>query len=216
MEEIVKFLNDIKNNNNKAWFDKNRDRYESTRNKFLYITEILINEIRSFDSSIGHQDPKDCMFRIFRDLRFSPDKTPYKSNYCSTISAGGRNGSLPGYYFQIGAETSFWGCGVYMPQPDILKKVRDGIFNNIDEFLDILNDPDLKDFQLYDEQKLKTVPKGYPKDWEYADLLKYRSYSPIKIVSNDLLLDPNIIEIVVSDFRKLHRMSMFLNEAIAQ
>ena len=90
MQEVLNFLSELKVNNNKEWFDQNRKRYEESRKKVLFLTELIIHEINKFDPEIGNQNPKDCVFRIFRDVRFSPDKTPYKINMGSFIAKGGR------------------------------------------------------------------------------------------------------------------------------
>ena len=101
MKEILGFLKDLEANNTREWFDQNRERYDLTRKKFLAVAEILIHEIRQFDEEIPVLNPKDCIFRIFRDVRFSNDKRPYKANYGSYIAKGGRKSGYAGYYIHV-------------------------------------------------------------------------------------------------------------------
>jgi uncharacterized protein (TIGR02453 family) len=215
MRDIHNYLSDLAANNNKEWFAENRARYEHTREKFLYLTEVLINEIRDFDPAIGYQDPRKCMFRIYRDVRFSADKRPYKTNYGSYIARAGRSGGNPGYYFQVDPVDSFLAGGVFMPAPEMLKAIRTAIYNDPDSFIEIIEDEDFKPyFELYDKDKLKTAPQGFPKDWEHIDLIRYRSYSPFKQIGNDELLDEELLQMVIDSFRRIYRFNQFLYEAI--
>ena len=101
MQEVLNFLSELKENNNKEWFDQNRNRYEACRKKVLFLTELVIHEIAKFDPEIGILEPKNCVFRIFRDVRFGLDKTPYKTNMGSYIAKGGRKSIGAGYYLHI-------------------------------------------------------------------------------------------------------------------
>ena len=174
MEKVLDFLTDLAANNNRDWFQANKKRYDESREKVLFLTEVLINEIRKFDSSVPALSPKDCVFRIFRDVRFSNDKRPYKTNFGAYITKGGRKGTNAGYYFHLDPAGSFAGGGIYMPPADQLRAIRNYLAINGAEFLDLINDPDFKKTypEMYDDQ-LKTVPKGFPKDHEFIDLLKY-------------------------------------------
>lgn len=215
MKEIYQFLKDLEQNNNREWFNDNRESYQATRNQFLHLTDILINEIKTFDSGIGYQDSKKCMFRIFRDVRFSNDKRPYKTNYGSFIAKDGRKGGNPGYYLHIEPGNSFIGGGIYVPPSDKLKKIRTEIFNNADEFIDILEEPEFKsNFNLFDGDKLKIAPKGFPKDWEHIDLLRYKSYSPFKPIADEELFSGQFIENIIEDFRKIYQFNRFLHSAL--
>lgn len=217
MKDIYDFLLNLEKNNNREWFDKNRETYQKTQQQFLHITEILINEIRSFDSTIQFQDPKKCVFRIFRDVRFSNDKRPYKSNYGTFIARDGRKGGNPGYYFHIQPGQSFMGGGIYMPEADKLKAIRTEIFEHTADFLEIIEDPDFKSrFSLYSDDKLKTAPKGFPKEFEHIDLLKYKSYAPVKMITDEELFSPDIIDNLVEHFRSMVAFNQFLNNAIDQ
>jgi uncharacterized protein (TIGR02453 family) len=217
MREICDFLKGLNENNNKEWFDNNKANYQRTKAKFLHITDILINEIRSFDSEIPAMDAKKCMFRIYRDVRFSNDKRPFKTNYGTYIAKAGRSGGNPGYYFQIEPGNSFIGGGIYMPDPDKLKAIRTEIYNHPDDFLELIEEPEFKQsFKLYDEDKLKTAPKGFPKDFEHIDLLRYKSYATLMMITDEQLFQPDIIDLIVDKFRLMTRFNQFLNYAIDQ
>ena len=215
MEKVIQFLQELSENNNKEWFHANRKRYEESRDKVLFITEVLINEIRKWDKNIPVMNPKDCMFRIFRDVRFSKDKRPYKTNFGSFIAKGGRKSMNPGYYLHIEPEGSFIGGGIYMPPAEPLKAIRNYIAEHAEEFRDIINDKEFKQVypEMYDH-KLKTTPKGFPKDHEYIHLLRYKSYVYSTNLKKDALLGENFVESIVVAFRQLYKVNVFLNEAL--
>jgi uncharacterized protein (TIGR02453 family) len=215
MKDILSFLSDLEKNNNREWFDENRGTYQETRVRFLAFTELLINEISVFDDEITIQNPKDCMFRIFRDVRFSNDKRPYKTNYGSFIARGGRKSGYAGYYFHIQPGESFIGGGVYMPPPAQLKAIRAEIYNNPEEYIEI-RDSELFKSTFPDEyaDKLKTAPKGYPKDWEYIDLIRNKSYAYGHSISDKDLLSKDIFGKLIESFKTLYVMNRFLNKAI--
>jgi len=215
MREIYDFLKALNENNNKTWFEQNRATYESTKTKFLHITEVLINEIRSIDRDIPFLDPKKCMFRIYRDVRFSNDKCPFKTNYGSYIACNGRSGGNVGYYFQIEPGNTFLGSGIFMPDPEKLKAIRTEIFEHPLDFIELIEEPAFKEkFKLYSDDKLKTAPKGFSKDFEHIDLLRYKSYSPFIVLTDDQLFSPDIIETVIDHFKLLVPFNQFLYHAI--
>lgn len=129
MKAILAFLDDLKRNNNREWFQTNRERYESAREKVLFMTELLIREIRKFDSDIPLMDPKECLFRIYRDIRFSPDKRPYKTHFGSYIGRGGFKSNRAGYYFHIQPGEHYLGGGIWMPPADVLKAIRTAVYD---------------------------------------------------------------------------------------
>lgn len=215
MKKVLEFLTDLSANNNREWYHANKDRYNESRGKILFLTEVLINEIRKFDPEIPALDPKDCVFRIFRDVRFSNDKRPYKTNFGAFISKGGRKGMYSGYYFHVDPEGSFAGGGVYMPAAEPLKAIRSYMAEHGAEFLEITNEGNFKATypEMYNDQ-LKTAPKGFPKDHEFIDLLKYKSFVFSHNMNKSDLLNDNLIEQIVLSFRKLYPVNAFLNEAI--
>jgi uncharacterized protein (TIGR02453 family) len=216
MKKVLEFLTDLTANNNRDWFQDNKKAYDESREKVLFLTEVLINEIRKFDPGIPALSPKDCVFRIFRDVRFSKDKRPYKTNFGAYIAKGGRKGMNAGYYFHLDPAGSFAGGGVYMPPAEQLKAIRNYLAVNGAEFLDLINAPDFKKTypEMYDDQ-LKTAPKGFPKDHEFIDLIKYKSFAFAGKMDNSLISSDKLIATIVDSFRKLQPVNALLNDAMA-
>lgn len=215
MEKVLEFLTDLSKNNNREWYHANKNRYNESREKVLFLTDVLINEIRKFDRDIPALSPNDCVFRIFRDVRFSKDKRPYKTNFGAFISKGGRKSMHAGYYFHIDPEGSFCGGGIYMPPAEPLKMVRNYIAENGSEFQEMINDDDFKKTypKLY-EDRLKTAPKGFPKDHQFIELLRYKTFVFSNNLNNSELLENDFIDNIVYSFKILHPINSFLNEAL--
>ncbi len=191
MEKIVNFLNELKINNNRDWFNDNKSIFKSHQNDFENFVNKLIVGIKDFDNEIGLLNPKDCIFRIYKDTRFSKDKTPYKTNFGAYISKGGRKSPNAGYYIHIEPNESFAGGGIYNPQPPVLKAIRTDIFEDSQQLKDIIEEKHFKEIfsEIYGE-KLKTAPRGFPKDYKDIDLLRFKSYAVIhKFIDKDVISD---------------------------
>jgi uncharacterized protein (TIGR02453 family) len=215
MQEVLNFLSELRVNNNKEWFDQNRGRYEESRKKVLFLTELVIHEVSKFDDEIGGLTAKDCVFRIFRDVRFSNDKTPYKTNMGSFIARGGRKSMGAGYYFHIEPGGSFVGGGSYCPPADSLKALRTEIFDHPDEFKKLIySDSFRKTYpEMYDD-KLKTPPKGFPKEFPDVDLLKYKSYAFTSRIDDSVVAGDAYVGKIIDAFKELAPVNRFLNTAI--
>jgi len=215
MKEVLSFLSELKENNNKEWFDQNRDRYEESRKKVLFFSELINHEIVKFDPEIGIQDPKNCVFRIFRDVRFSKDKTPYKPNMGSFIAKGGRKSISAGYYLHIEPGGSFVGGGSYCPPPETLKAIRTEIFDHSEEFKQLIFSKSFKKVYpgMYDD-KLKTAPKDFPKDFPDIDLLKYKSFAFTSKLDDSVVTGHDFVSMVVKSFKELYPVNRFLNSGL--
>ncbi len=215
MQEVLNFLSELRINNNKEWFDQNRDRYEESRKKVLFLTELVIHEVSKFDPEIGSLTAKDCVFRIFRDVRFSHDKTPYKINMGSFIARGGRKSMGAGYYLHIEPGGSFVGGGSYCPPADSLKALRTEIFDHPDEFKKLIYSDSFRRTypEMYDD-KLKTPPKGFPKDFPEIDLLKYKSYAFTSRIDDSVVAGDAYVGKIIDAFKELAPVNRFLNTAI--
>ena len=215
MDKFLQFLHELSENNNREWFNDNRNRYQENRDKIIFLTDVLINEIKKFDPKIAGANPKDCMFRIFRDVRFSKNKEPYKTNFGSFIANGGRKSIYPGYYLHIEPNQSFAGGGIYMPQAAPLKAIRDYLTKHAPDFREIINETGFKKTfpEMYDHQ-LKTAPKGFPKDHEFIELLRYKSFAFTKRMKNKKITGDSFIEVTVQTFKELHKANIFLYEAL--
>ena len=215
MKEILEFLTDLEANNSREWFEQNRKRYEQVRNQFMNFTGLMINEIRKFDEELPALNPKDCLFRIYRDIRFSNDKSPYKTNFGTYMARGGFKAGFAGYYFHISPGECFQSGGVYMPSPEFLKAIRQEIFYRPEEYLALVNNEKFR--SIYTEpyfDSLKTAPKGYPKDWEHIDLLKPRNYAFGHPIGQKELSSEDLLTNTIERFRLIYPLNRFLNKAI--
>jgi uncharacterized protein (TIGR02453 family) len=216
----LKFLKDLKKNNNKPWFDKNRKVYEAAKVDFAYFIQAVIDQHCKKDVSIKTLIAKDCMFRINRDIRFSKDKSPYKSNFGASINKGGRKAmNSAGYYFHLEPGNCFAGGGLYIPMPDELKKVRQEIDYNFSGFKKIIGSKKFKlvygDLDKSAEFLLSRVPKGYMPDNPAADYLRLKSYIAMVKVGDADLASKNLVKKTVAAFEALHPLIEFINEAIS-
>lgn len=215
MKKSLSFIRELKKNNNTEWFHANRAGYDEARGEFLAFVESLVSEIGLFDTDLGPLDPRKTLFRINRDIRFSRDKSPYKTNFGAFIIKGGKKTGNAGYYFHLDPEGTFVGGGVYHPETEILKKVRSEIYGNPEEFRDIIMGKSFRNYfgDLYDD-RLKTAPKGYPKDFEFIDLLKYKSYIVSRPFDENLVTGNGLLRETIRAFQLMHPMIRFINYAL--
>ncbi len=215
----LKFLKDLKKNNNKPWFDKNRKVYEAAKADFANFIQAVIDQHGKKDSSIKNLLAKECMFRINRDVRFSKDKSPYKTNFGASINKGGRKAmNSAGYYFHLEPGSCFAGGGIYMPMPDELKKVRQEIDYNFADFKKIIGSKKFKsvygDLAKSDEYMLSRVPKGYEPGNPAAEYLKLKSYVAMVKVSDADLASKNLVKKTVAAFEALQPVISFINKSL--
>lgn len=214
----IKFLKDLKKNNNKPWFDANRKQYEAAKADTALFVQAVIDGLGKKDTSIAHLTAKDCMFRINRDVRFSKDKSPYKTNMGSFMSAGGKKSNFAGYYFHLEPGGCFAGGGLYMPMPPDLAKVRQEIDYNLADFKKIISSKKFKavynDLDRDAEYLLSRVPKGYEPFNPAADYLKLKSFVATYKVPDALLTSKTLVKDVVAGFETLQPLIEFLNAAV--
>ncbi len=217
MQEIIEFLQDLKINNNREWFDKNRDRYHHVKRVFEMYIEHLIIEIKEFAPEIGQIRAADCTFRIFRDVRFSNDKTPYKTNLGAYVAPNGRKSKFAGYYLHLDPDASFAGGGIYMPQATELKLLRNAIYDSPHEFMKIIETPNFK--QLFPEihgEQLKKPPRFFPPEFEFIDLLKYKSYTVFHPINNQQFASHDFNSFIINIFETIKPFNDFLNKALSE
>lgn len=212
----LKFLKDLKKNNNKPWFDANRKRYEAAKADFVLFVEELIGVISKFDPAVSSLQPKDCIFRINRDIRFSKDKSPYKTNMGTYINPGGKKVNTPGYYFHCEPGQNFAAGGLYVPEPSVLAKVRQEIDYNFNEWQKIINQKSFKqNFPAVDGiEVLSRPPKGYSEENPAIEYLKMKSYIVSKPLPDTLLTDKTLLTEVAKLYRTMKPMIDFLNHAM--
>lgn len=215
MQNILGFLKDLEKNNNKVWFDENRKRYEAAKREFAVFVDQLIPAVKSIDKRIGEISSKQCIFRIFRDVRFSKDKTPYKTNFGAYISDVGRKSRYAGYYIHIEPGKCMLGGGIYMPQPDILKAVREVILDDPEEYKKIIHSKAYKDtFGEIWGEKLKSVPRGFPKDHPEIELIKQKSFTVVHEMPDKRVLDSKFFDYIIEVFKLNYKINEFINKVI--
>jgi uncharacterized protein (TIGR02453 family) len=212
----IKFLKDLKKNNNKPWFDANRKQYEAAKTDFANFIQAVIDKYAKNDTTIKTLVAKDCMFRINRDIRFAKDKSPYKTNFGASINKAGRKAwNTAGYYFHLEPGQCFAGGGIYMPMPDALKKVRQEIDYNFAEFKKIIGSKKFKsvygDVSRDAEFMLSRVPKGYEPDNPAAEYLKLKSYIAMVNIKDADLSSKDLLKKTVEAFEALHPLLNFIN-----
>jgi uncharacterized protein (TIGR02453 family) len=215
MNSAVNFLKKLKKNNNKPWFDTNRNAYTEAKQEVETFLEGLIAAYGKTDDSIAKLSPKECMFRINRDVRFSKDKSPYKINFGASINPGGKKSGLAGYYLHIEPGQSFAGGGLWMPMPPDLSKIRQEIDYNLREFTSIIKSPAFKKQygELYtgEEMSLVRVPKGYEADNPAAPWLKLKSFIAMRKLSDEDLNAKSLQKTCVAAFTALKPLVEFIN-----
>jgi uncharacterized protein (TIGR02453 family) len=211
---VIKFLSDLKKNNNREWFNNNKSYYEDTKDEFFQMVSALILALLKTNPLIANLEVKDTVFRIYRDVRFSKDKSPYKTQMGAYIAPGGRKSLLAGHYIHIEPGNSFLAGGSYCPQSDKLKNIRSEILYNTSEFKSIINAPDFKElFDVISGKKLVRPPVGFPKDFEDIDLLKFKDYTIFHPVKNDLFDNKEFLKKSLVIFEKMNPFNDFLNRA---
>ena len=217
VENIIRFLSELNANNNREWFAENKTWYDQVRIEFEKLSKDLIVGISSFDEEIKHVEVKDCVFRIYRDTRFSHDKTPYKTHFGVFIaSAGGRKSQRGGYYLHLDPAGCFVAAGVWCPQPDLLKVLRQSVYDNIDELNEIRNSPSFSKYftSFFEEDKLKTVPRGFPKDFPDAEMLKLKHYLVEYKLDEKLINSPDFVQQLTDIVKCAYPLNRFLNYTV--
>ncbi|MDD4820035.1 MAG: DUF2461 domain-containing protein [Flavobacteriales bacterium] len=215
LKDTLHFLKEIQYNNNREWFNDNKQLYTSAKEEFDAFVEKLIPEVQQIDPSIGHVEVKDCTYRIYRDTRFSPNKTPYKTHMGAYINRRGKKSPYAGYYVHISpAEGSLWGGGLYCPDKDILRAIRWDIYDNIDEFLGLKKDMEKAGYSFSKDDMLKKNPLGFPKEWEQADLLRYKHYDMLRSIPDEVLYGNDLMSQTVKAFEGIVGLNRFFNFTI--
>jgi uncharacterized protein (TIGR02453 family) len=216
----IKFLKDLKKNNNKPWFDANRKRYEEAKVDFANFIQQVIDAHGKKDKTIAAIKAKDCLFRINRDVRFSKDKSPYKTNFGASINKGGKKAfSTAGHYFHLEPGQCFVGGGIYQPMPEELRKVRQEIDYNFKDFKKIIGYKKFKslygDLDKSAEYSLSRVPKGYEPDNPAAEYLKLKSYIAFVPLKDEELTSKTLVKKATAAFETLQPLIDFINESLA-
>jgi len=213
----LRFLKELKKNNNKAWFDENRSKYDAAKADVINFVQQLIAMHAKKDPAIAHLEARQCLFRINRDVRFSKDKSPYKTNFGASINADGKKSLQGGYYIHIEPGNSFIGGGMYQPPTDYLKKVRQEIDYNLPAFKKIMNAATFKkqfDGLEMESFSLTRVPKGYDPENPAADFLRLKSFIAMRKLPDSLLTDKNLLKESADAFAAILPLIRFINTSL--
>lgn len=213
--KLIEFLSELSQNNNRDWFNEHKNEFVQLKDEFENYIDKLIPKIRDVDLTIGAIQAKNCIFRIYRDVRFSKNKDPYKTHFGAYIASGGRKSKTCGYYLHIDPNESFIAAGAYAPESQTLKEIRYEIMDHANSFKELIENKEFK--RLYGElsgEKLKTAPKGFPKDFEYLDLIKYKSYEVFHKLDMDLILSDNFDNYLLKAIKIAVPYNHFFNKVI--
>lgn len=210
------FLRKLSRNNNREWFNAHKDEYLVAKSDVERLAMELVAGVRAFDGSIGELEPKDCMFRIYRDARFSRDKSPYKTNLGIVVQRGGKKSPYACYYAHIEPGSCFLSGGVYMPDPPTLKALRRSIDVNAEEFLEIIAEKNFRKYfsALAGENKLVKVPQGFDKNSPAAEYLKYKDFYVMRGVTEEALCSKAYVQQTLQAFKALKPLNDFFNAAM--
>ncbi len=212
------FLKELNKNNNKEWFEKNRKCYEYSQSEIKQLLALWITQFGKTDGSIANLEPQKCIFRINRDVRFSADKNPYKSNLGAYLAKGAKQTNFAGYYLHIEPGNCFFGAGNYMPTPEQLARIRQEIDYNFTDFKKIISAKTFVSYfpEINKENKLKRAPKGYEETNEAIEFLKMKSYTVISKINDKALIQPDFVQQLVILSKTVKPFIDFLNNAVEE
>jgi uncharacterized protein (TIGR02453 family) len=213
-KSTLEFLNELKDNNYREWFQANQTAYKDAKRNFETFVQELINEIIAFDPELKGLEVKNCVFRINRDVRFTHDKSPYKTNFGAFMVKGGKkNGDkYAGYYFHVEPNGCMIAGGAYIPPSPWLNAIREKISDESEEFLSIINEKEFKKFfGTVTGEKLKTAPKGYSSDHPQIEYLKLKSILATADIDDDKAISSDYFKYVIRGFKAMKPLNDFLN-----
>lgn len=212
IKEYIDFLSRLAINNNKPWFDGHKDEYKKVKAQLESFALEFMHGVEQFDSRVHDLGIGDITYRIYRDLRFSKDKRPYKDWSGVYVCPKGKKSGMAGYYihFEPAADTFFLCGGLYNPTKEVLNSVREGFMLEGDDFKRALEE--CPDFQLPWDEALKKMPKGYSEDDAYSKFYRLKSYTLIKPVSKRDVLKKDFLANALDDLRRTQPFNELLNK----
>ncbi|MCM1293575.1 MAG: DUF2461 domain-containing protein [Bacteroides sp.] len=218
VERLYKWFDQLAANNNRPWFEAHRTEYETLRASWLEDLDRMIALMAQFDPTVANQTGKSAAYRIYRDTRFSKDKTPYKTHFSASVCQGGRKSRYAGYYIELGiARTYDQGLygGLWCVEPQLLRKMRNAIVDNIEEWEEIVNSPQMmQNFPQWCCSTLKTIPKGWDRNHPQAEYLRMTNYGRFRPCDRQWFLDPAWPEKSAEAYSTLYPFIRFLNYTI--
>jgi len=217
--ETLQFIAALKRNNNRDWFHANKQDYEKAWKNFVDFSSVLLENLKSVDDTLIHLEVKQCLFRIYRDVRFSPNKEPYKTNFGVYFAKnGGKKSHLAGYYFHLDPDESFFGGGIYMPLPEYLKTIRKEIYYQIDEFKAIIDAIAFRKYYdgIEEIEKLKKAPADFPKDFQDIELLKNKHFFSSHYYNPQEATKEDFVNYVTHGLKTVKPLVDFINFSVEQ
>lgn len=215
-QATLQFLKQLKQNNNKEWMDAHRKEYETAKKDFEAFVTAVLEGLGAIDPAFKDILPKQCIFRINRDIRFSEDKSPYKSNFGAHFTVGGKKSPHAGFYFHLEPGSAFIGGGAWLPPADLLKGIRQEIDYDLKAFEKIINNKEFK--KLYpqiDGEQLKKAPQGYDPENPAIEYLRYKSFTVGHKVADKEITDKGFVKLLLQSFKTMKPFIDFLNRAVA-
>ncbi|MCE2617406.1 MAG: DUF2461 domain-containing protein [Phocaeicola sp.] len=213
---IYDFLKELAIHNNREWFNTHKSDFQQAEAEFENLLTAIIARIAFFDSSVAHLEAKDCTYRIYRDLRFTQDKTPYKIHFGGFINARGKKALHCGYYVHLQPGESLLAGGAWCPEPKLLKAIRESIYDNIDEYRSIVEDSAFKKyFNSVGFNQLITAPKGFPKDFPYMEYLKPKDFSFCCYKPDSFFIGESFLDKSEDIFKQMKRLNDFFDYTLS-
>ncbi len=212
----MKFLARLKKNNNRDWFQSNKTQFQKAQEEFLVLVQHIIEKLSLDIPEIADLEAKKCIYRIYRDIRFSKDKTPYKTHFGAFFTPGGKNSGNAGFYLHLEPNNSIIAGGLYKPDSAKLSKVRQEIDYNGSDLKKIVSNSTFKElFGEIQGEKLSRAPKGYPLDHPNLEVLKLKSFLVVHNLDDNQVISPNLPELVFKNFKTMSPFIEYLNVAIS-
>ncbi len=214
-QNTLRFLASLAENNNKPWFDENKQSFLAAKEDVEHLVADVLVLLAEEDSAFVNHKAKDCVMRIYRDVRFSKDKSPYKTNFGVGFMAGGRKAMGAGYYLHIQPGASFIGGGIWMPEGKLLKAIRQEIDYGFDDFRKIVEDKKfIKLFGDIEGERLQKLPKGYAEDNPAIHYLKLKSFTVGQSLADDTMTNKKVQKSILDAIQVMKPFVDFLNRAV--
>ena len=221
MKAIIHFLRQLQCNNNREWFNAHKEEFLKHQARFHELVDEVIKEITVFDADVAGLTAKDCTYRIYRDVRFSSDKSPYKCHFGAFIAKGGKKVGNAGYYFHIstGGGEEYPYChmlaaGDYCYKPEVMKILREDIVNGEGDFDAVVKQADAS-FTLDNDGALKRNPKGFPADAPYSEYIRLKYFCLTAIPDDEFWEGEDLAKRIASKFATTMPFLDYINRAIA-
>ncbi len=214
LQPVIEFLRELSAHNEKPWFDAHKETYREVQALFFSFTERFIAGVEEFDKSVSGLTPKDCTWRIYRDIRFSADKTPYKTHFGAWVAPQGKKAGYAGYYIHIQPDEQFYMlcAGLHCPTPAMIRSVREEIMTDGDSFHAAVQET--AGFTLDRSVATKRIPAGYPADDRYAEYYKLKEYIVEQRLSESDILSPSFLDSALARFRTTAPFVAMLNRCV--